>query len=532
MMAFSFSSSSFSFLLLLFFLSCVSHGTSHIKGIDLENPALDVTPKTLSGDSSFRGSKSILCDRVRVLGHSRLKLGSYASSFQVTLTPSVYIPERLHGKIQVCFHRNASLGLCKCENDDWKVVQKGIWHTVMSPYDDRYIDVKFTGDVSGYVTVAVVEDFQQWRLLFLALGFVLLLLAPFVSSWVPFYYSSSMAIGVFLVIIILLFQLGAGSFLLHQLSAFVNSILVTFGLSEEMHNPVAIFVLVGIILAGAALGYWIVRKYVISKDGSVDVHVAHFVKWAMNIIASTFIFQELKNSKLDFWLAGYRFSRWNWKPDFEMDLAFCDSMTLPFPLTAKAKSYYWLISTLDPLLAMAALASFSAICYLIISAKRSGCRKQMHSGNESPWLHRPRQGIVKHGRAEFLSRSPTMNSNQKAWNAPKTSPAWNNSPVKGVVSSALDDTAVDHQDFYSTFHKAHNRKKFTKQEWEDFSRESTRNAMAELAASPDFTDWIIEHADRIKLLPCDSSDESVGSKSSSTDDDAEGSHSRFKLFSW
>lgn len=110
----------------------------------------------------------------------------------------------------------------------------------MSPYDDRYIDVKFLGEVSGSVTVAVEEglpsplcplccietpnhfqyvyfdihltfygfctDFQQWRLACLALGFVLLLLAPIVSNWVPFYYSSSMLIGIFLVIIIILFQ--------------------------------------------------------------------------------------------------------------------------------------------------------------------------------------------------------------------------------------------------------------------------------------------------------------------------------------
>lgn len=107
----------------------------------------------------------------------------------------------------------------------------------MSPYEDRYVDVKFIGDISGSIAVSVEEgepfspqlslifcytmhfifdvyfglssfsaDFQRWRLVFLALGFVLLLLAPVVSSWVPFYYSSSMAIGIFLVIIILLFQ--------------------------------------------------------------------------------------------------------------------------------------------------------------------------------------------------------------------------------------------------------------------------------------------------------------------------------------
>lgn len=46
-----------------------------------------------------------------------------------------------------------------------------------------------------------------------------------------------------------------------------------------------------IVLAGAALGYWIVRKFVISEDGSVDVGVAQFVKWAMRVIAVTFIFQ-------------------------------------------------------------------------------------------------------------------------------------------------------------------------------------------------------------------------------------------------
>jgi hypothetical protein len=56
---------------------------------------------------------------------------------------------------------------------------------------------------------------------------------------------------------------------------------------------VSIFVLVGLILAGAVLGYWIVRKFVISKDGSVDVGIAHFVKWAMRIIGTTFILQVL-----------------------------------------------------------------------------------------------------------------------------------------------------------------------------------------------------------------------------------------------
>ncbi|GMI85464.1 Inner Nuclear Membrane Protein A [Hibiscus trionum] len=488
------------FLLPLFFISHASHVISDFKGIDLASPAIDVTPTPLSRHSSVRGSKDfLLCDRVRVSGHSRLRLGSYASSLRVYLAPSVLIPERSHSKIQVCFHRNASLGLCKCGDGDWKALQNGVWHTVMSPYDDRYIDVKFIGDVSGSVTVSVKEEFQRWRLMSLALGFVLLLLAPFISKWVPFYYSSSMAIGVFLVIIILLFQgmkllptgrksalyitiygsvLGAGSFLLHQFSVLVNSILVNSGLSEEMHNLASIFVLVGIVLSGAALGYWIVRKFVISKDGSVDVGVAQFVKWAMRIIATTFIFQ----------------------------------------------------STLDTLLAMVALASCSAICSLITSTRRNGHKQQQYFEDQSPWLYQPRQRPLMQGRAEFLSRSPRTDPNRKMLNGPETAPARTNSRVR-LDYTKLSEGAIDHQDYYSTFHKTRNRKKFTEQEWEDFGRESTREAMAELVASPEFTDWMIEHADRIKLLPGDdSSDESVGSKSSSEYEDEE-SYNPFRLFS-
>lgn len=54
---------------------------------------------------------------------------------------------------------------------------------------------------------------------------------------------------------------------------------------------VSLFLLVGIIIAGAALGYWIVRKFVISEDGSVYVGIAQFVKWAMRVLAATLILQ-------------------------------------------------------------------------------------------------------------------------------------------------------------------------------------------------------------------------------------------------
>ncbi|KAJ6877386.1 hypothetical protein NC651_030197 [Populus alba x Populus x berolinensis] len=483
------------------FLSCATHETT-LKGIDPENPALDVTPSHFHGRVfSHDGSKdAFFCERVKVSGHLRWKLSRYASSFRVTLAPSALIPERLHSNIQVCFHRNASLGFCQCEKDDWRIVQKGLWTSVMSPYEERYVDVKFIGDTSGAVSIAVDEDLQQWRLMCLAVGFVLLLLAPIVSSWVPFYYSTSMAIGVFLVIIILLFQgmkllptgrknffylsiygsvLGAGTFILHQISTLVNSILVNFGLSEDMHNPVYIFILVGIVLTGAGLGFWMVRKFVISKDGSVDDGVAQFVKWAMRIIASTFILQ----------------------------------------------------STLDTPLAMGALLSSCAICS--VTLKWWYKRDQSDSGGRSAWLQPAGQTTARFRRAEFHSRSGKMSPQGKMWNSPKSSSAWTSSPVKGVVSPSSHSATVDKQDYYSTFHKTPRRKKFTKKQWEDFTRESTREALMDWAASPEAANWIINNADRMQLLPSNyGSEEMVGSESDSTDASVAGSGKPFSLFNW
>ncbi|XP_061367215.1 uncharacterized protein LOC133310315, partial [Gastrolobium bilobum] len=387
-------SSTLLFLFFFFSSSLANHHDSlQLKGVDIERPVLDISPSPLSGDSAAHGVKDILrCERVQVSGISRLKLGSYASSFHITLAPSAAIPERLHNKIQVCFHRNNALGWCQCEKDEWTSIQKGIWNAVMSPYETRYVDVRMNAGMLGSsVTVSLEEDFQQWRLVCLALGLILLLLAPIISSWVPFYYTSSMAIGIFLVVIILLFQgmkllptgrknifyltiygsvLGAGSFLLHQFSVFINSILQSFGMSEEMHIPVSISVLLGILLAGAALGYWGLRRFILSKeDGGVDAGVAQFVKWAMRTVGATLVSQVM---------LGHR-----------------------------------------------GLTCVNYCCFKSSTFKNAimiSCRYGT-SGNDDHsllWVRGTR------GRAEFLSKSTPKG---KMWSSPKRS-AWSDSPVK------------------------------------------------------------------------------------------------------
>ncbi|KAI6697017.1 hypothetical protein NL676_017136 [Syzygium grande] len=438
------------------------------KGLNLGQPSIDFTPSTLSGVLAGRGTKEIVrCERVEVIGLSRLRLGSYSSALRVIVLPSVSIPERLHSKVQVCLHRNSSLALCECEKDEWKTIQKGVWSSVISPYEHRYVDVKIIGEVPGDFTVSISEEPQQWRLLCLALGFILMLLAPVISGWVPFYYSSSMAIGVFLVIIILLFQ-GMKLLPTGRKNAFY---LTLYG------SMVSVFLLVGIVLAGAALGYWIVRKFVISDDGSVDAGVAQFMKWAMRVVAATLIFQ----------------------------------------------------STFDTLLAVGVLACCSAICFSVTSIW-SEAAYEPYSLNWSPTPSWSRQPSAQFNRAEFLARSPEKFHQRKMWNRPNKSAAWLDSPLKSSVAPPASQMRRNSVDYYSTLHRAPNRKKYTEQEWEDSKAYWTKQAMSELVSSPDFTDWIIEHADRIQITSGNGSDEAVGSDSDSTNEATLNSSNGFKLF--
>ncbi|XP_068636252.1 uncharacterized protein [Aristolochia californica] len=258
--------------------------------------------------------------------------------------------------------------------------------------------------------------------------------------------------------------IGAGSFLVQYFSMLVNSILVRFGLSEDMYNPVSVFLLVGIFLAGAALGYWIVRKFVLVEDGTVDVGIAHFVKWTLRVIATVFFFQ----------------------------------------------------STLDTLLAVFALSSCWVICS-VMTSKLSWSRKSMqliHQAKRTLWQQRACQASATHKRTKFLNKSPKMGSRRPALKNHWSSVFWSSSPSK--------ETTVHKQDYYSTFHKTPSRKRFSKREWEEFTEQSTREALAEWASSPELADWVTENADRIKVAPGECSDDGTASSSGTFKETAEG----------
>jgi hypothetical protein len=55
--------------------------------------------------------------------------------------------------------------------------------------------------------------------------------------------------------------------------------------------------------------------------------------------------------------------------------------------------------------------------------------------------------------------------------------------------------------YYSTYHTTPERRKFTKEEYEAFTREETKKGMQELLSSPDFNRWALANADRISVTP-------------------------------
>lgn len=123
-------------------------------------------------------------------------------------------------------------------------------------------------------------------------------------------------------------QVGLGSFLLRYLPGLLHSILSEMGVSEDMYYPVckfmwiqcplqrlyigkcqmishhkkllfciyiymqlAMVLLAFLVLSGAWLGFWVVKKLILTKDGSVDLATSNFVAWSIRIFASLMILQ-------------------------------------------------------------------------------------------------------------------------------------------------------------------------------------------------------------------------------------------------
>ncbi|CAL4931808.1 unnamed protein product [Urochloa decumbens] len=373
---------------------------------------------------------------------------------------------RPHG-LELCFHRNATVGPCKCAASQWqKMPKSGLWVQAISPYNNRILDFRMPADPSRSVVVSTEEEFLLHRVVFLVLGLVLMMVAHTLSESVVFYYGGAMTIGIFLVILIILFQgmkllptgrksslaifaystvVGMTTYFLHYLSGLLRSVLVEIGIAEDMHNPLGIFVLVLVILAGAWFGYWGVRKLVLAEDGSVDAGVAYFVEWAILIVSAVLILQ----------------------------------------------------SSLDYLFAFAALV----ICVVIKGIARIE--------GKSRFLRYVSRGLSS-GSAGHSSRYGNLGEDYSSMNGAhqdgfgklhdhmRLTPR-KNSPLSGSTKTLSQGVARD--SYYSTYHTTPERRKFSEEEYKAFTREETKKAMDQLISSPGFNRWALANADRISVTP-------------------------------
>lgn len=71
--------------------------------VKLKNQILDVTPINYVRDPLSKDD--VLCERILITGLSRWRLSSYSSVYRVSWVPSAATPDRLLGKLHICFHK-------------------------------------------------------------------------------------------------------------------------------------------------------------------------------------------------------------------------------------------------------------------------------------------------------------------------------------------------------------------------------------------------------------------------------------------
>ncbi|KAI4385269.1 hypothetical protein MLD38_003316 [Melastoma candidum] len=405
-----------------------------------QSASLQLSPGILVENSpGARPGSSMFCQRVGIHGLSRISnisMLAHSVKLKVLSKPGTLKPT----KFEVCFHRNASVADCMCPEGQWEKVGKGIWSQWISPFDNKFLDLRVVGSsLEGFV-VEAEEELFQYRIVLLVLGLVLLTFAPLLSKSLIFYYSSAMAVGIILVILIVLFQgmrllptgrrnslaiflyssfIGLGSFLFRYVPRLIRSLLVEMGISEEMYNPIAIFLVTFLVLVGAWMGFWVVRKLVLTEDGLVDTGTSYLVAWSLRFLAAAMILQ------------------------CSLDL---------------------IVSTEVLLLGIALSWSLKKLARL----NYSSCRTYLSS-----------IGFI----LMFWKHC-----------------YWKTSKSQHERGSVATPSQLSNSDsYYSTFHTTPEKRRFSDDEWRKFTKDFTKRSLEDLVSSPDFSRWAVAHADRITL---------------------------------
>uniref|UniRef100_A0A9I9DTM3 Nuclear envelope integral membrane protein 1 n=1 Tax=Cucumis melo TaxID=3656 RepID=A0A9I9DTM3_CUCME len=406
----------------------------------------------------------VACERVYIQGLPRfknLKKAAHTVKVKVSSRNSSF----WMSNVEVCFHRNMSLGIGMCPQSQWEKVGRGSWVQSMSPFDHKLLDIRTCGLSLESFEVSTEDEFFLYRIIFLILGVLLMSSASILSKSLVFYYGSGMAIGILLIVLMILFQgmkllptgrksslviflyasaVGLGSFFIRYIPGLLYQILMEMGISEDMYNPLAAFLLAFIFLIGAWLGFWVVHKFVLDEDGSIDTSTSLFVTWSIRILASLLILQ----------------------------------------------------CSLDPLLATGVL-----ICGIVASSMLRKIFKFRFLRRLFKNLFKSPKKIPKRSHISDMPRWDDSDDECTLKTTPLyKEPRFYRSQNRKFLLQSCDSSK--HGDVYpSTFHSTPERRKFSKDEWEKFTKDSTKKALEGLVSSPDFSSWLVDRADRISITP-------------------------------
>ncbi|KAL2928131.1 Nuclear envelope integral membrane protein 2 [Bienertia sinuspersici] len=337
-------------------------------------------------------------------------------------------------------------------------------------------------------------DFSVYRIVFLVLGTLLITLAPTLSESLVFYYSSAMVVGIILVVLVVLFQIGVGSFFLSYLPRLLHTMLTEMGVSEDMYNPVckfyvidsedclAIFFFLFISLAGAWLGFWVVRRLILTEEGLIDTSVAQFVAWSIRILGIAMVLQ----CSLDPLLAA----------EALISAAFISSILrrVARPRLLRKESIVVVFAFF-----MVMVFAFLPLVVVVFAAVNSNGKvrkaaarspQKLRDYDSSPTVvkHAEHVSSFQHSKDTFLS-PPSRGSTRAA----------SYSTAKGLSNKTPLPTESD--TFYSTYHNTLQRRKLSNDEWKLITKNSTKKGLEELVSSPEFSRWAVAHAERITLAP-------------------------------
>ncbi|GJP44213.1 hypothetical protein CLOM_g3597 [Closterium sp. NIES-68] len=266
-----------------------------VQELRLGDNNVEVSHSVPAGDAT----PSVYIARTRLPARSRV--GGLSRGFhilRVTATiPAAISPRPMFtgsgpSKFEFCVHWNATEPLGECPRGAWRAAdRKGRWVVLRSPFEGAFVDVKREGGGGGDqdISMSIDEDLEVHRAVFFVLGFFLMLLAGHLSSMVAFYYGGGMTLGVLLVVIVILYQMGFIGVIVTYVTGAIKTVMEPLGLGDDVISPVVVFVLVLVALIGAALGFWVVRKFILSPTGELDPPTVSFVKWGLRIIAATLL---------------------------------------------------------------------------------------------------------------------------------------------------------------------------------------------------------------------------------------------------